>query len=257
MGEARRRKKLDPNYGKPNYLKILIDYNPREYPKYYTTEIWRELATRFVPQEILDCAVDFSRGVMSYTPPPEILQKFPPKYPSGLIELEWNSITKEWIIEFVMDLDKSQSLTNLQTENAFENIKKAITFYVDESWDEDTWDDEDYDDDDDDDDDQIIEKVDLDFKITELTNVKFPADDNWDYTFDENGSGGDLDFCLGQLYDYITAEIDLNYSFGDLEIMEERLELLYQKRILEVRQQCLESGSAYGENWSITHQSLW
>lgn len=248
MEEARIGKKIDSDSEKPNYLKILIDYSHREYPKYYKREIWIDLATHFVPQEILDCAVSFSRNMMGYTPPLELQERFPPNYPNSLIEIEWNSVIKEWIIEFMMDLEKSQSLTDSQGTNVYENLKKAIALYVQKF----RGDDDNYDN-------EVIEELDFyyNYFIAEAKNSKFPADDIWSYTFNANGSAGDLDFCLGQLYNYITAEIDSNYSLWNLEMMEEHLEVLYLKKMREVRQQCLESGSADGQNWSITHQSLW
>ncbi len=92
--------------------------------------------------------------------------------------------------------------------------------------------------------------------MTESNNPKFLATDYWFYRFEENGSAGDLDLCLQELGGYISNEIEFDRFLLDLDVYEERFNLLCQQKILKVRQECLESGRAYGEDWSIIHESL-
>ena len=140
MGEAKRRRKLDPNYGQPNWSKLLIDCNPQEHPSHFTMERWKKLATHFVPKDILEKAVEFSLGVENYAIPSELRKKYPSKYPREIIELEWNPTTQKWIAEFINNLDSTKKLNDSQLKNALGNIRKAIALFVidsDEDEDED------------------------------------------------------------------------------------------------------------------------
>ena len=92
--------------------------------------------------------------------------------------------------------------------------------------------------------------------MTESNNPKFLATDYWFYRFEENGSCGDLDLCLQEVSGYITNEIEFDHFLRDLDVYEERFNLLCQQKILRVRQECLELGRAGGEDWSIIHSSL-
>ena len=92
--------------------------------------------------------------------------------------------------------------------------------------------------------------------MTESNSPKFLATDYWFYRFEENCSAGDLDLCLQELSGYISNEIEFDHFLRDLDVYEERFNLLCQQKILKVRQECLEYGRAYGEDWSIIHESL-
>ena len=65
-----------------------------------------------------------------------------------------------------------------------------------------------------------------------------------------------IDLCLQELSGYISNEIEFDHFLRDLDVYEERFNLLCQQKILKVRQEGLESGRACGEDWSIIHSSL-
>ena len=116
----------------PSWEKLLIDYSGRNPEKRLTMEKYLELAVHYVPSSILEEAVSFSNsmGEYDYEIPRELSKKYPPKYPREIIELEWNSTTHSWIMEFVHQLDLSRELSRLQLKNALDNIRKAIALYV-------------------------------------------------------------------------------------------------------------------------------
>ena len=65
-----------------------------------------------------------------------------------------------------------------------------------------------------------------------------------------------IDLCLQELSGYISNEIEFAHFLREKDVYEERFNLLCQQKILKVRQECLEYGRAYGEDWSIIHESL-
>ncbi len=92
--------------------------------------------------------------------------------------------------------------------------------------------------------------------MTESNSPKFLATDDWFYICDQHGSYGSLDFCLQEVSNYITSEIEFDSFLLDLEFYEEHYNSLCQQEILKVRQKCLKLGKAGGQDWDIVHSSL-
>ena len=92
--------------------------------------------------------------------------------------------------------------------------------------------------------------------MAESNKSKFLATDDWFYICSQHGTYGSLDFCLQEVANYITSEIEFDSFLLDLDFYQERYNLLCQQEILKVRQKCLKLGKAGGEDWSIIHSSL-
>ena len=92
--------------------------------------------------------------------------------------------------------------------------------------------------------------------MTESSNPKFLATDDWFYRCTQNGSYGSLDLCLKEVSNYITIEIEFNFLMSDVDFDEEHHNSLCQQEILKVKQKCLKLGKAGGEDWDIIHSSF-
>ncbi|MGL5807682.1 MAG: hypothetical protein ACRC2R_02410 [Xenococcaceae cyanobacterium] len=123
MGEAKRRKKLDPNWGQPNFDDLLLNGKSLGIPKL------KELADRYVPKEIIECAVEFSYSTDSYSIPTELLNRFSHRN-RPIIELYWNEITEDWLSEFINELEDRLNADREQLKNALGNIEKGIALKV-------------------------------------------------------------------------------------------------------------------------------
>ena len=85
---------------------------------------------------------------------------------------------------------------------------------------------------------------------------KFKAIDDWFYICAQHGTYGSLDFCLQEVSNYITSEIEFDSFLSDLDSVEKYYNSLGEKEILKVRQECLSNGLKSGEDWQIIHSSL-
>jgi hypothetical protein len=123
MGEAKRRKKLDPNWGKPNFDDLLLNTKSCDIPQL------KELADRYVPEEIIESAVEFSYSTESYSIPTELLNRFSHRN-RPIIELYWNPITEDWLGEFIERIEDKFKANDQQLKNALSNIQRGIALKV-------------------------------------------------------------------------------------------------------------------------------
>lgn len=130
MGEAKRRKLLDPNFGKPNLDDLFINSNPLMKGTKISQDVLIEFAVLFVPQSILDSFVDFHWAVEHEEVPFDIRSEYPNDPIREFMELDWHDETKQWITDFLNGLVTSRNLNKWQLLNANRNIRKGIILYA-------------------------------------------------------------------------------------------------------------------------------
>jgi len=122
MGEAKRRKKLDPSWGQ-NFASSL------------TVEDYKRIAERFIPIEVIENAAVFSWEVQDYVLPEEY--RFPGRS-RNWCELMWNADTKEWLLDAADSITWKQlgSPQKLEKRTVFTILAKSLALaamdYTDE-----------------------------------------------------------------------------------------------------------------------------
>ncbi len=130
MGEARRRKLLDPNFGKPNLDDLLINSNFTMKGTKIDAEILIGFAFSYVPEEVLKSFTQFSCSVQNEEVPWEVQKNYAPNIPRELIDLDWHPPTKEWIFNFLAYLMIVKKLNKHQAANVLKNMTLAIAAYA-------------------------------------------------------------------------------------------------------------------------------
>jgi hypothetical protein len=107
MGEANRRKKLDPNFGKPKKLtrSEILDFLLRRSP--VSSDEWNRIYASIVPDEIGKSAFKFSVTIdASGKILPLRLRELQreQKWTDGMIEVLWNAETSRWIEQAAANL---------------------------------------------------------------------------------------------------------------------------------------------------------
>jgi hypothetical protein len=122
----------------PSWSELLLSDRGGNREKRLTVEKYVQMAIHYAPESILLEAVSFDAKVENDELPIELVTKYPPRYPREIIELEWNYVTREWINQFITNLEKEQGrkISRQQQLNALSNIRKAIALYVIENYDD-------------------------------------------------------------------------------------------------------------------------
>jgi hypothetical protein len=122
MGEAKRRKKLDPSFGQDFFSSLTIsDY--------------KRIAKQFIPIEIIESAAVFSWNVQDYVLPEEYRIN---GWKRDLCELMWNADTKDWLLDAAETITSQQlgAPKKLETKTVFTILAKSLALaamdYTDE-----------------------------------------------------------------------------------------------------------------------------
>ena len=132
MGEAKRRKLLNPNYGKLDYIKIFMNSVSTESNSRINPDVLFQFALLFVPENILHDFVEFQFLIQNEDIPREIVEKFPSHYKwkfREFLELDWHESTTNWINHFIAHFDRQESLSEKQKLCVKINLEKAIIVY--------------------------------------------------------------------------------------------------------------------------------
>ena len=132
MGEAKRRKLLNLNYGKPDYIKIFMNSVSTSSDSRINSDILFQFALLFVPEDILHDFVEFQFLTENDDIPQEIVEKHPSHYEwkyREFLELDWHKSTNSWIDRFVTQFDSQECLSEEQKLCVRSNIRKAIVIY--------------------------------------------------------------------------------------------------------------------------------
>jgi len=132
MGEAKRRKLLNPNYGKLDYIKIFMNSVSTESSSRINSDVLFQFALLFVPEDILHDFVEFQFLTQNEDIPREIVKKFPSHYEwkhREFLELDWHKSTTNWIDRFIAHFDRQENLSEKQKRCVKINIEKAFIVY--------------------------------------------------------------------------------------------------------------------------------
>ncbi len=123
MGEAKRRKKLDPSWG-------------QDFESSLTVEDYLRIAQRFIPIEVIESAAIFSWNVQDYVLPEEY--RFPGRS-RNWCELMWNADTKEWLDGAAGSITWSQlgATKKLEKRTVFTILAKSLALAAMDLTDED------------------------------------------------------------------------------------------------------------------------
>ena len=90
------------------------------------------------------------------------------------------------------------------------------------------------------------------------TPQKYPEQGYWSYTFGECGSLTDsLSEAIYEVSNYVEGEMPEWVSdalYGDFPELQEKARQELNRKLAEIKQKCLTTGSASGEDWSIWYQ---
>ena len=123
MGEAKRRKKLDPSWGQD------FKWSP-------TVEDYLRIAEQFIPIEVIENAAVFSWNVQDYVLPEEYRIN---GWKRDLCELMWNADTSEWLLDAADSITWSQlgAPLKLEKKTVFTILAKSLALAAMDVTDED------------------------------------------------------------------------------------------------------------------------